>query len=82
LIRFLLIADNSTKNVLYQVPGNATVDQSGSSCGEKEDTLKVSWVSGNNFVMNFASNASKYDLTSFVVSLNTTSLFNDSAGEL
>lgn len=77
-----LIADNSTKAALYEVPANVTaVDVLGSGCGDKEDTLKVSWNAGNNFAMNFATNASKYDLASFVINLNTSSLFNDSAGE-
>jgi hypothetical protein len=31
--------------------------------------------------MIFATNSSKYDLASFIVSLNTSSLFNDSVGE-
>ncbi|CRK95513.1 CLUMA_CG008982, isoform A [Clunio marinus] len=72
------ISDNSTKNVLYTIPVNETaVDMTGSKCGEK-DTLKVSWKEGNDFEMTFSSNGSLYDLSLFVVNLNTSSLFNDS----
>lgn len=68
--------------MLYQVPANVTsVDKTGSKCSESEDTLKVSWNAGNNFILNFAANNSKYDLSSFVITFNTSSLFNDSAGE-
>jgi len=70
--------DNSTKAASYQIPANETsVDSSGSHCGEGDDTLRVSWTS-NNFEMKFMSNASNYDLSSFVINLNTSSLFNDS----
>lgn len=55
---------------------------SGSSCGEKADTLKVSWNANNTFVMKFNANESRYDLSSFVINLNVSSLFNDSQGEL
>jgi hypothetical protein len=80
---FVVFADNTTKTALYQVPGNATtVDKLGSKCGATEDTLKVSWDAGNSFIVNFASNSSKYDLTLLSVTLNVSSLFNDSAGEL
>lgn len=57
------------------------MDNVGSRCGDKVDTLKVSWPLGNSFAMNFVSNTSKYDMTSLVVTLNASSLFNDSAGE-
>lgn len=75
-------ADNKTKEVSYQIPVNETsVDQVGSSCGEKEDILMVSWKTNNSFYMKFNANDSHYDLSSFVVTLNTSSLFIDSAGE-
>lgn len=39
----------------------------------------ASWKT-NNFSMKFSANDSHYDLSSFVINLNTMSLFNDSAG--
>lgn len=77
------LTDNTSKAVLYQIPANETlVDSLGSNCGEKEDTLKVSWKFNNSFELKFKSNVSLYDLSSFVINLNVSSLFNDSAGEL
>jgi hypothetical protein len=66
---------------LYQIPANTTADMLGSSCGEKEDILKVSWDANNTFQMKFNSNESRYDLSSFVITLNVSSLYNDSQGE-
>lgn len=78
-----MFTDNTTKDVSYQIPANETsVDQAASNCGDKEDTLKVSWTNFNNsFELKFKSNASFYDLSSFVINLNASNLFNDSAGE-
>lgn len=66
------------------IPVNETsVDAAGSHCnGEKEDILKVSWKDGNAFEMTFRANDTKYDLSSFVITLNSSRLFNDSMGEL
>jgi len=79
-INFTYIAqDNSTKNVLYQIPANrTTINETGSQCGDKENTLKVSWAVGNNFDMKFIANNSFYDLSSFVINLNVSSIYNDS----
>lgn len=79
---FANLADNTTKTVVYQIPADETkVDQAESRCGEHEDILKVSWKSNNSFYIKFNTNGSNYDVTSWVISLNTSSLFNDSAGE-
>lgn len=78
-----LISDNTTKSVSYQIPANETsVNLAGSKCSEKEDTLMVSWKTNNSFAMIFRANASKYDLSSFVIALNTSSLYDDSEGKL
>lgn len=78
-----LISDNTTKSVSYQIPANETsVNATGSQCSEKEDTLKVSWKTNNSFAMLFRVNGSMYDLSSFVITLNTSSLYDDSEGEL
>lgn len=80
--KLLFITDNKSKTVQYQIPANETsVDPIGSSCGEV-DILKVSWKLGNSFVMTFSSNSTLYDLSTFAVNLNASSLFDDSKGEL
>jgi len=79
-VNFTYVAtDNSTKTVLYELPINQTLeDSTGSKCGASVNTIKVSWKDGNSFNMTFSSNNSHYDLSSFNVNLNTTSLYNDS----
>lgn len=70
--------ENKTKDASYRIPyGQTAVDPTGSNCGD-DDTLRVSWTEGNSFDMVFKANGSRYDLSSFVVKLNTSSLFNDS----
>ena len=74
--------DNQTKAVTYEIPANETLrDDNGSKCGDLEDTLKVSWNINNTFEMTFKLNGTKYDLSSFIIALNTSSLYNDSNGE-
>jgi len=78
-VNFTYIAtDNSTKTASYRIPVNETsVDQAGSLCGH-EDILKVSWKT-NSFEMKFKSNNSNYDLSSFIINLNTSDIgLNDS----
>lgn len=43
---------------------------------------QVLWGNGNSFNMTFSSNVSVYDLSSFAVNLNVSSLYNESMGEL
>lgn len=77
------MSDNTTKTVSYEIPSNfTTVDGAGSNCNAHENILKVSWMEGNTFEIKFqhSSNESAYDLTSIIVSLNTSSIFNDSQG--
>lgn len=85
---FLIIVDNKTKTVEYAIPINETHVEQGvnaSQCSDGVDTLKVSW-SENSFLMTFEQNKTTekvkfYDLSSFVISLNVSGLFNDSAGK-
>lgn len=75
-------ADNKTKEIVYQIPTNASlVSVAESNCGEKEDNLAVNWNYNNSFNMKFKSNGSKYDLSEFIIQLNVSSLFSDAEGE-
>lgn len=82
-------ADNKTKSVEYLIPVNETRVIPGvnaSQCSDGVDTLMVSWAD-NNFLMRFEQNKTDemtkfYDLTAFVINLNVSGLFNDSAGEM
>jgi hypothetical protein len=47
----------------------------------KKDDLQVVWGEGNKFELNFNLENTTYDLSSFTITLNASSLFNDSAGE-
>lgn len=79
-------SDNKTKSVEYLIPVNETRVISGvnaSQCSDGVDTLLVSWAE-NNFSMRFEQNKTDentkfYDLTAFVINLNVSGLFNDSA---
>lgn len=84
------IADNKTKTLVYQIPINETkiiAGVNGSQCSDGVDTLLASWDNSSSFSMEFQQNKSdvtvkNYDLASFVITLNVSSLFNDSAGEI
>lgn len=73
----------------YLIPVNETRVIDGvnaSQCSDGVDTLMVSWAD-NNFLMRFEQNRTGektkfYDLTAFVINLNVSGLFNDSAGEM
>lgn len=77
---FFFSIDNSVKNVLYQIPSNAKEVEAESNCGV-DDILVVSWNETNKFTMKFSENSTKYALSSFVIAMNTSSLYNDSKGE-
>lgn len=77
---FALISDNSTKNVLYQIPANkTTIDTTLSKCREADNTLGVLWDTSNSFVMKFSKNNTVYGLESFVVNLNASNIYNETA---
>lgn len=72
------------------IPVNETHVDSGvnaSQCADGVDTLQVSWGNNNSFMMTFEQNKTSetvkyYDLSMFVINLNVSGLFNDSAGEM
>lgn len=70
------------RNVLYEVPIDSKQDQNMSSCGADTDKLNVKWDIGNSFEVVFSLDKnSTYDLSNFTISLNASSIFNDSTGE-
>lgn len=72
---------NALKTVIVEIPADAEVNKTASSCGDKNDTLNVVWGQGNCFELVFERVNSTYDLSSFVITLNVSSIFNDSSGQ-
>lgn len=68
------------KNVIYDIPIDAKTDPSASSCDATKDVLNVKWIEGNSFELIFENKNSTYDLSSFTITLNVSSIFTDSAG--
>lgn len=68
------------KNVIYDIPIDAKTDPAKSSCDAAKDVLNVKWSDGNSFELIFEKKNSTYDLSSFTITLNVSSIFNDSAG--
>jgi hypothetical protein len=67
-------------NVIYDIPIDAKTDSTASSCDTAKDVLNVIWGTGNSFELVFDKKNSTYDLSSFTIALNVSSIFNDSAG--
>ncbi|KAG5675937.1 hypothetical protein PVAND_005794 [Polypedilum vanderplanki] len=70
--------DNKTVFGEYIIPNKNTRVNDESKCTDKEDKLSVSWLEGN-FSMKFEQNNGTYDLTNFVININVTKVFNNSA---
>jgi hypothetical protein len=74
--------DNKAATAVYIIPNNSTkIDTDASKCSETEENLVVRWQEGNNFSMTFKLQNGSYDLSNFVISINTSSVFNNSVGE-
>jgi hypothetical protein len=70
------------KKAVYEIPVADTTIDSSSKCDNEQDNLKVNFGGKNSFELIFNENttSSTYDLSSFKISLDTSNIFNDSAG--